>query len=258
MKYKIQILTLIIILTFSFGYCSTTVKADTDTYLSMHNNLIKDYKGKRYKLFEKMFLNEVKKGTNKKKGLDVNCSYNQLLKYINRLERTKYFAYTEEQLISTLVYYSSYDTNEIVAFFDFGKVQKIKKDSEYNKSQVKKAVKKLKLNKNVKEKDAAMKICKYLGKICDYDYSYSKTDAKDCFKGKGVCSAYARAYYLVSNYVGLKCKTVSGNGNSNGKWMPHQWNRVKVNNSWYYIDPTWYDTTSKYYLSKTLWKDHTR
>ena len=38
------------------------------------------------------------------------------------------------------------------------------------------------------------------------------------------------------------------------------WNRVKIDNEWYYIDVTWMDYGNTvdytYSLSKTLWNDH--
>ena len=37
----------------------------------------------------------------------------------------------------------------------------------------------------------------------------------------------------------------------------HEWNKVKVDNEWYYIDTTFNQgTDNKYYLSKNLWNTH--
>ena len=37
----------------------------------------------------------------------------------------------------------------------------------------------------------------------------------------------------------------------------HEWNKVKVDGKWYYIDVTFNQSTDgKYYLSEKLWDDH--
>ena len=77
---------------------------------------------------------------------------------------------------------------------------------------------------------------------------------------EGVCSSYAYAFYMMALSSGLDCTVVLG-GN-------HAWNRVKVDDEWYYIDCTWDDPIwdpevpggherHMYFLSKTLWDDHT-
>lgn len=80
---------------------------------------------------------------------------------------------------------------------------------------------------------------------------------------EGVCQSYAIAFYMMAVSAGLDCKFVTGTTKGGG----HAWNQVKVDGKWYYIDCTWDDPILnghsgggeryKYYLSETLWSDHT-
>ena len=83
--------------------------------------------------------------------------------------------------------------------------------------------------------------------------------------GEGVCQSYALAFYMMARAAGLECHYVTGTTvNSAGSGVGHAWNRVKVDGKWYYIDCTWDDPVGggheryKYYLSETLWSDHTQ
>ena len=80
---------------------------------------------------------------------------------------------------------------------------------------------------------------------------------------EGVCQSYAIAFYMMTTAAGLDCQYVTGKANGGG----HAWNQVKVDGTWYYIDCTWDDPIVNgysgggenytYYLSQTLWSDHT-
>lgn len=70
--------------------------------------------------------------------------------------------------------------------------------------------------------------------------------------GHGNCESYSRTFKEMCNYVGIECQYLEGMANGY-----HAWNRVKINNTWYYVDTTWYDTSDDmYYLSENLWNDH--
>lgn len=63
-----------------------------------------------------------------------------------------------------------------------------------------------------------------------------------------VCAGYAQALAMVCNGVGIDALAVSGTG--------HRWNMVKINDSWYNVDPTWADRSGdkvsyKYYGRST-------
>jgi hypothetical protein len=82
-------------------------------------------------------------------------------------------------------------------------------------------------------------------------------------RGEGVCQSYAIAFYMMCTAVGIPCEYVTGTAvNSKGR-AAHGWNRVYVNNKWYYVDCTWDDPvgwkeTQKYVMSETLWSSHTQ
>lgn len=56
--------------------------------------------------------------------------------------------------------------------------------------------------------------------------------------GKGVCKAYAEAYSLLLNLVGIENYGVVSNE------MNHMWNIVNIDGEWYHVDCTWDDTRS--------------
>ena len=113
----------------------------------------------------------------------------------------------------------------------------------------------------------------YMVLNCDYDY-YALQDGTisnesysfvGVFKNrKAVCYGYAQAFALCMNVLDIPCKMVNG-GTTNGG---HAWNQVLVDGTWYYIDVTWDDPVINggidsnyirwnYYLSTSLWSDHT-
>ena len=116
----------------------------------------------------------------------------------------------------------------------------------------------------------------YLINNVEYDSSYKVVGAYNIYgalvKKKCVCEGYAKAFKYLANSVGIECELVQGIGrNNSGKQENHEWNCVKLNGIWYYIDCTWDDpiviggngkATSemkyKYFLkgSNTFDKDH--
>lgn len=79
---------------------------------------------------------------------------------------------------------------------------------------------------------------------------------------EGTCNSYTIAFYMMAVSAGLDCRYVTGMAGGY-----HAWNQVKVDGTWYYIDCTWDDPIVngisgggedyEYYLSPTLWSDHT-
>ncbi|MCL1974835.1 MAG: S-layer homology domain-containing protein [Firmicutes bacterium] len=56
-------------------------------------------------------------------------------------------------------------------------------------------------------------------------------------EGKGVCEAYAEAFKILMNAVGIECIMVPGEAGGED----HAWNQVRVDGKWYNIDVTWDD-----------------
>lgn len=77
-----------------------------------------------------------------------------------------------------------------------------------------------------------------------YNYSptsYSqKNDALTTLNKKtGICMGYANLFAAIARAAGLETKVMTGKGKTGGKTYYHQWNEVKINNEWYFIDTTW-------------------
>ena len=56
-------------------------------------------------------------------------------------------------------------------------------------------------------------------------------------KGEAVCEGYAKSIQLLLNLSGMECCTIRGTADS----VEHMWNVVKIDDSWYHMDPTWDD-----------------
>lgn len=58
-------------------------------------------------------------------------------------------------------------------------------------------------------------------------------------EGLGVCASYAEAYVLLAREAGLDAVYVSGIIEASG--VNHAWNRVRIDDAWLSLDPTWND-----------------
>ena len=73
--------------------------------------------------------------------------------------------------------------------------------------------------------------------------SYDSTAAynQSCYSllmntdGATVCAGYAQTFALLCNAVGLDTICITSN--------THEWNQIKVNNTWYHVDATWNDNS---------------
>lgn len=78
----------------------------------------------------------------------------------------------------------------------------------------------------------------------------------------GVCQSYALAFQLLMYGLNIDCKYVTGVAtNSVNSTGGHAWNKVCIDNTWYYIDCTWDDPIGggprwDYFLSESLWSNH--
>ena len=82
------------------------------------------------------------------------------------------------------------------------------------------------------------------------------------FDGDGDCASYAETFCLLSECAGIEvyyCEGPVDTGTGDGIWRMHAWNKVKIDDKWYYIDPTWcsdLNDLQKYFLTQTLWSNH--
>lgn len=88
------------------------------------------------------------------------------------------------------------------------------------------------------------------GQVKDENYInqvYYRINVYSALKtSKTVCQGYSMTAYKMMKYAGLECGIIEGKLDGG----EHVWNKVKVNNVWYYLDITNNDTTksNKYFL----------
>lgn len=58
-------------------------------------------------------------------------------------------------------------------------------------------------------------------------------------KGKAVCEGYAKTFKMLMDIADIDCIMVTGNVGEND--IPHAWNMVKLDDSWYHVDVTYDD-----------------
>ena len=58
---------------------------------------------------------------------------------------------------------------------------------------------------------------------------------------KGVCIHYAEVFHSITNQLGIKNRIIEGFVKANGKIesLSHAWCAAKINEKWYFFDPTW-------------------
>ena len=112
--------------------------------------------------------------------------------------------------------------------------------------------------------DKVMAVHDYLIDHIEYAYSHIVRRAYGALiEGKAVCQGYAQSFQKILSNLNIEGHTVTG-WNISDKPVLHEWNRVKLDGEWYYIDLTWDDTpwvshrNYKYFLINTpmLGKDH--
>jgi len=120
-------------------------------------------------------------------------------------------------------------------------------------------VKSIGITEYTSQKEAVIKINNWL---CDYlSYKGMSNNPYIAYTTKFAnCDAYAVLFERLCQTIGIEATWESGTVKSGGKYGAHAWNKVKIDNNWYYIDVCWNDsvTPNKYLLSSTLWNNHTR
>lgn len=101
--------------------------------------------------------------------------------------------------------------------------------------------------KNASDFELELYIHDYLIENCEYDYEASQTEnimanENDAYGAlvdkKAVCEGYARAFQLLCRELGIDCINVTGSSQDE----LHQWNCIKLDDDWYYVDVTWDDS----------------
>ena len=136
-----------------------------------------------------------------------------------------------------------YDTDEMIVYM--GKLRTTLKLGQTNKAWAKRKVKKW----------AKYPVRKRVRKIFDYiteNYEYDSDvvwieDARRV--GRANCSAFADLFYVLCKASKIPVRYIIGR--AGGDW--HSWNQVKVKKKWYWIDCTWGN-----WLSRKLWRSHSR
>ncbi len=118
--------------------------------------------------------------------------------------------------------------------------------------------------RHLSDVDKVMAVHDYLIDHIEYAYSHIVRRAYGALiEKKAVCQGYAQAFQKILSNLNIEGHTVIG-WNISEKPVLHEWNRVKLDGKWYYIDLTWDDTpwvshrNYKHFLINTpmLGKDH--
>lgn len=97
----------------------------------------------------------------------------------------------------------------------------------------------------------------YITKHTTYDLNYIYGGAYETLVvGRAACGGYTRAFNHLMKQLGIGYAAVGGNAGG----IKHAWNRIKLDDGWYFIDSTWENAqnTHQYFLidQATLSKSH--
>ncbi len=112
------------------------------------------------------------------------------------------------------------------------------------------------LTEGISEYRLAKDICRYIASVTEYDYeAWAKstlliqsddplpwTAYGALINGQSVCQGYALLYYRLALSLGLDCRIVAGEAEAGELRQNHGWNVVRIDGTYYYMDPTWYDS----------------
>lgn len=149
--------------------------------------------------------------------------------------------------------WSSYRAYHCLAYhgdmvvFSNNRISQTLKACEKNKAWAKRMVKKLHLMRYPIKK-RVRKIYNYIYWTYDYDSRYVWLEQART-SGWANCSAYADLFYVLCKASNIPVRYIIGK--ADGEW--HAWNRVRIKKKWYWVDCTW-----DYWLSRKLWRTHSR
>ena len=104
------------------------------------------------------------------------------------------------------------------------------------------------------DEDKVTLIHDYIVRNYEYDTTFTKFSFTDFLDtGSGVCQAYAQMFDLLSTMAGVETQYLEGTAvNSSGDRECHAWNRVFIDDVWYYVDVTWDDPIPDKGFSSTV------
>ena len=112
--------------------------------------------------------------------------------------------------------------------------------------------------------DKLMAVHDYLVENIEYSHEHIVSYAYGALiEGKAVCQGYSQSFQKIIDKLNIKGYTLKG-WSTAAKPEFHQWNRVKLDDGWYFIDLTWDDYLNEEYISykhflidsETLGKNH--
>ncbi|MGN1127250.1 MAG: transglutaminase domain-containing protein [Ruminococcus sp.] len=87
--------------------------------------------------------------------------------------------------------------------------------------------------------DKVVESCKYADDVKNAKDDYlAFTPYGVLVKGSAVCEGYAKCFQYFLSQLGIKSGTILGKGSKE----LHMWNAVLIDDSWYYVDPSWDDS----------------
>ena len=97
---------------------------------------------------------------------------------------------------------------------------------------------------------------------CQYDETEkalnNSNPAGALLEGRAICSGYAKAFKLLLDASGIETVLITGKTSEDDSKepVPHIWNAVKLDGSWYYTDVTWDDPISESKETEVLYGTH--
>ncbi len=213
----------------------------------------------------------IKKNKNKKYSTDWLCLTPKGTRMLEKAFNNKYgyFPLDDEynfyHNVLGDVYNKKGDDNKhyYMTYYDCKVIYKNITKAQNLKKEIKKAVKSCKAYSG-STLSKTKKIALWIAGKLTYDnnkvtYKRVSTPYEALKKGKGNCNAYSEIFYFMTKEAGISSsQKVLGAGKSGAHFYYHAWNRVKVSETYYYTDVTYYDSCkqSSYINSSKLWGTH--
>ena len=149
----------------------------------------------------------------------------------------KYFYYTDD-CIGTVN--STVSTDYSITTYDVKLLKYNYNLNKKNEKKIKEIIKKLKISKKDTEYQAVKKIYDWFCKDSGMVYNDKQNTIEDVlYKNTGACSSFSVVFKYLLNEIGIECDLIGCANIFEIGGYGHAWNRVKIDNKWYYLDITW-------------------